>query len=163
MYETVEGDCLIIRSHHCSAEFLRKMSKFRDDGLYIDVRLKVLDENVECRKENIECQQENLENRPENVENQPENIECRSESVENLNKESEAEKVESGQNIKNEPKYIENQHQNVESINNIENRQQNDEIEAHKLVLSCCSAYFEAMFSHKFSEGGKLKIQRHIR
>jgi hypothetical protein len=156
MYETVEGDCLIIRSHHCSAEFLRKMSKFRDDGLYIDVRLKVLDEcqqeNVECRSENVECQLENVECRPENVENRPENIECRSESVENLteNKESEPENVESGQNIENQ-------------LNNIENRHQNDEIEAHKLVLSCCSAYFEAMFSHKFAEGGKLKIHRHFK
>jgi hypothetical protein len=158
MYETVEGDCLIIRSHHCSAEFLRKMSKFRDDGLYIDVRLKVLDENVD--------------NRPENIENRPENIECRSESVENLteNKETEPEKVESGHNVENQTKNIENQLQNVEIINNIENesknienRHQNDEIEAHKLVLSCCSAYFEAMFSHKFAEGGKLKIQRHFR
>ncbi len=146
MYETVEGDCLIIRSHHCSAEFLRKMSKFRDDGLYIDVRLKVLDVIVENRPDNVECRSENLESRPENVENLTKN------------KETEPEKVESGQNIENQLNNIENRHQNVESINNIENRQQNDEIEAHKLVLSCCSAYFEAMFSHKFAEGGKLKI-----
>jgi hypothetical protein len=152
MYETVEGDCLIIRSHHCSAEFLRKMSKFRDDGLYIDVRLKVLDENVDNRPENIECRQEN--------------VECRSESVENLteNKESEPEKVECQQQNVESGHNVENQAKNVENKpKNIENRHQNDEIEAHKLVLSCCSAYFEAMFSHKFAEGGKLKIQRHFR
>ncbi len=144
MYETVEGDCLIIRSHHCSAEFLRKMSKFRDDGLYIDVRLKVLDENVESQSENVESRQENVENRPENVENLTENIECQIENIESEPEKVECrlQNVERGHNVENEPK-------------NIESRHFNDEIEAHKLVLSCCSAYFEAMFSHKFAEGGK--------
>ena len=116
MIETIEGDCLIIRSHHCSAEFLRKMSKLREDGLYIDVRLKVLDKDIEHRQENVESRQQNVESRSENTECRPENIECRSE--------------------------------------NDECHQKTDEIEAHKLVLTCCSAYFEAMFSNKFAEGG---------
>ena len=84
MLETIEGDCLILRSHHCSAEFLRKMTKLREEGLYIDVRLKVFDQNAE--KDEIRS---------------------------------------------------------------------NDEIIAHKLVLSCCSPYFEAMFSNKFADNGK--------
>lgn len=84
MLETIDGDCLILRSHHCSAEFLRKMSKLREESLFVDVRLKVfdVDENV-CRQ-----------------------------------------------------------------------NEEEPDIVAHKLVLSCCSPYFEAMFSKKFSENG---------
>ena len=88
MLETVDGDCLILRSHHCSAEFLRKMSKLREESLYVDVRLKVFDVENVCRQ----------------------------------------------------------------------NEEPDVDIVAHKLVLSCCSPYFEAMFSKKFAENGLIII-----
>jgi hypothetical protein len=82
MLETIDGDCLILRSHHCSADFLRKMTKLREESLYVDVRLQVFEDENVCRQNE-------------------------------------------------EPDII-----------------------AHKLVLSCCSPYFEAMFSKKFAENG---------
>ena len=92
MFETMEGDRLVIRAHHCSAEFLKKMTRLRDEELYVDVWIKVREED--------------------------------------------------------------------DDDDDVEKRRNGDDhdarvIKAHKLVLSCCSPYFEAMFSKKFADNGK--------
>ena len=93
MFETMEDDKLVIRAHHCSAEFLKKVTKLRDEDLYIDVRIRVRDDD---------------------------------------------------------------------DGDDVEKRRQDDAkvIKAHKLVLSCCSPYFEAMFSNKFADNGNNKTNK---
>jgi hypothetical protein len=106
MFDSIEGDSLIIRAHHCSAEFLRKMSKLREEQLYIDVRIKVRDVGID----------------------------------------DDVEKRRDGKAV----------------VSDAEKRRDDDDgddvIKAHKLVLSCCSPYFEAMFSNKFADNGKIWI-----
>ncbi len=45
MNEVLDGEVLTLRSGHCTADFLRKMSQFRQSGLYIDIRLEVDEDN----------------------------------------------------------------------------------------------------------------------
>lgn len=41
MNEVLDGQVLTLRSGYCTTDFLRKMSRFRQSGLYIDIRLEV--------------------------------------------------------------------------------------------------------------------------
>ena len=129
MFQSVEGDRLIIRAHHCSAEFLRKMAKLREEGLYVDVRIKVRDVDVAGN----EARKRDQDDAPKidgiDV------IKCHENGVVHQEEEEDAKK----------------RHEiDVDSDENV--------ITAHKLVLSCCSPYFEAMFSNKFKDNGDITV-----